>query len=100
MKDDSSAVAKFGIGQPMRRIEDLRFITGAARYVDDRREPGMLHAAFLRSPHAHATLGATGAPPAVIHAVLDAISDWGIKTLDMPLTPQKLWQAINGEDRG
>jgi carbon-monoxide dehydrogenase large subunit len=56
MKDDSFAVARFGIGQPMRRIEDFRFITGQGRYVDDRREAGTLHAVFLRSPHAHARL--------------------------------------------
>lgn len=57
MKDDSSAIARFGIGQPMRRIEDLRFITGRGRYVDDRTEPGMLQAVFLRSPYAHARIG-------------------------------------------
>jgi carbon-monoxide dehydrogenase large subunit len=37
-----------------RRKEDYRFVTGSGRYVDDLRAPGMLHAAFVRSPHAHA----------------------------------------------
>jgi carbon-monoxide dehydrogenase large subunit len=41
-------------GQPTRRKEDQRFITGRGRYVDDLAVPGMLHAAFVRSPHAHA----------------------------------------------
>ena len=50
------ALAKFGIGQPMPRIEDRRFITGQGRYVDDNGEAGLLHAAFLRSPHAHAEI--------------------------------------------
>jgi carbon-monoxide dehydrogenase large subunit len=50
------ALAKFGIGQPMPRIEDRRFITGKGRYVDDTDETGLLHAAFLRSPHAHAEI--------------------------------------------
>ena len=50
------ALAKFGIGQPMPRIEDRRFITGQGRYVDDSGEAGLLHAAFLRSPHAHAEI--------------------------------------------
>jgi len=44
------------VGQPLRRREDLRFITGKGRYVDDIRLPGTLHVAFLRSPHAHARI--------------------------------------------
>src|SRR4051794_14776696 len=51
-----AAAARFGLGQPMRRLEDQRFLTGAGRYVDDDQEPGMLHAAFLRSPHGHAAI--------------------------------------------
>lgn len=49
-------LAKFGIGQPMLRMEDRRFITGAGRYVDDLDEPNLLHAVFLRSTHAHAEI--------------------------------------------
>lgn len=41
-------------GSSTRRKEDYRFVTGDGRYVDDLRVPGMLHAAFVRSPHAHA----------------------------------------------
>ncbi len=44
------------IGLPLARKEDRRFLTGTARYVDDIRLPGMLHAAFVRSPHAHARI--------------------------------------------
>ena len=44
------------IGAPVARKEDLRFLTGRARYVDDVKLPGMLHAAILRSPHAHARI--------------------------------------------
>jgi aerobic carbon-monoxide dehydrogenase large subunit len=47
-------VAKFGIGQPVRRVEDHRFITGQGRYTDDHVPYGCLHALVLRSPHAHA----------------------------------------------
>ncbi|MCU0887557.1 MAG: molybdopterin-dependent oxidoreductase, partial [Rubritepida sp.] len=43
-------------GRPLRRVEDARFLTGAGRYVADLAMPGALHAAFLRSPHAHARL--------------------------------------------
>ena len=45
---------KFGIGQPMRRHEDLRLITGRGRYTDDMVLPRMTHAFVLRSPVAHA----------------------------------------------
>ena len=44
------------IGAPLRRREDVRFITGQGQYLDDISLPGMLHAAILRSPHAHARL--------------------------------------------
>lgn len=43
-------------GASLRRKEDHRFIIGRGRYVDDLRVPGMLHAAFVRSPHAHARI--------------------------------------------
>lgn len=45
------------IGTSIRRQEDTRFLTGRGRYLDDIRIPGMLHAAFVRSPHAHARVG-------------------------------------------
>jgi carbon-monoxide dehydrogenase large subunit len=43
-------------GQPVPRREDARLLTGRGRYVDDVRAPGLLHAAFVRSPVAHARL--------------------------------------------
>ena len=45
-----------GIGARVARKEDRRFITGAGRYVDDMVVPGMKHAAFVRSPYAHAAI--------------------------------------------
>ncbi|PWS35756.1 carbon monoxide dehydrogenase [Falsiroseomonas bella] len=47
---------KFGIGQPVRRKEDVRFLTGKGRYTDDIDMPGQAHLAILRSPHAHARI--------------------------------------------
>ncbi|WP_264656856.1 xanthine dehydrogenase family protein molybdopterin-binding subunit [Azospirillum canadense] len=38
--------------------------------------------------------GAIGAPPAVINALVDALSEYGITHIDMPATPQAVWQAI------
>ena len=45
---------KFGIGQPVRRVEDSRLVTGAGHYTDDHHPPGTAHAVVVRSPHAHA----------------------------------------------
>jgi carbon-monoxide dehydrogenase large subunit len=52
----TEAAASTYIGQPLRRREDFKFITGKGRYVDDIKVPGMLHMAVLRSPHAHAVI--------------------------------------------
>ena len=43
-------------GAQVRRVEDQRLLTGSGRYVDDLRIPGVLHAAFIRSAHAHARI--------------------------------------------
>ena len=45
-----------GIGARVTRKEDRRFVTGLGRYVDDMVLPGMKHAVFVRSPHAHAKI--------------------------------------------
>jgi aerobic carbon-monoxide dehydrogenase large subunit len=45
-----------GIGAPVRRKEDRRFITGKGHYTDDINRPGQTYAFFIRSPHAHATI--------------------------------------------
>lgn len=44
------------IGAPIERNEDPRLLTGRAMFVDDVELPHLLHAAFLRSPHAHARI--------------------------------------------
>ena len=49
---------QFGIGQPVRRVEDRRFITGRGNYVDDINRPRQAHAFMLRSPHSHARIRA------------------------------------------
>jgi carbon-monoxide dehydrogenase large subunit len=52
----------FGASVPRR--EDARLLRGEGRYVDDVKLPGMLHAAFVRSPHAHARIRAVRADAA------------------------------------
>jgi carbon-monoxide dehydrogenase large subunit len=44
------------VGQPLRRREDFKLLTGRGRYVDDIKIQGTLHMAMLRSPHAHADI--------------------------------------------
>jgi aerobic carbon-monoxide dehydrogenase large subunit len=53
------------IGQPVRRKEDLRLVTGQGCYADDVFLPGQLHAVMVRSPHSHARIGAIDATRAM-----------------------------------
>ena len=55
---------KFGIGQPLKRYEDLRLLTGRGRYTDDVALPGTVFAQVLRSPMAHGRLGRVDAAAA------------------------------------
>lgn len=68
--------AKFGRAQPAGRREDLRFLTGAGRYVDDIAPAGALHAVFVRSNLAHGRIATLDLDPARampgVHLVLDA----------------------------
>ncbi len=50
------ATTKFGLAQPVRRVEDPRLLKGMGRYTDDIVLPGMLHGLVLRSPHAAARI--------------------------------------------
>ncbi|HMM74934.1 MAG TPA: xanthine dehydrogenase family protein molybdopterin-binding subunit [Gammaproteobacteria bacterium] len=72
------------VGARIERKQDLRLVTGHGRYTDDLSMPGMLHAAMLRSPHAHARIKAIDVSRARalpgVHAVLtgeDAKRYWG-----------------------
>jgi Aldehyde oxidase and xanthine dehydrogenase, a/b hammerhead domain len=49
-------MSRFKIGDAPNRREDQAFLTGAGRYLDDLAFAGMAHAAFVRSPHAHAEI--------------------------------------------
>ena len=55
---------KFGIGQSVRRTEDVRFVTGQGQYTDDMRFDGEAHTAFARSPHGHAKINSIDASAA------------------------------------
>ena len=51
------------VGRSFPRVEDAALLTGRGRYIDDLGPPGTLHAAILRSPHAHADIVAIDTPP-------------------------------------
>src|SRR4051812_36893176 len=51
-----SVMMKFGVGQPVRRFEDKRLLTGRGHYQDDLTLPRQLWCVFVRSPHAHARI--------------------------------------------
>ncbi|MGQ0653699.1 MAG: xanthine dehydrogenase family protein molybdopterin-binding subunit [Betaproteobacteria bacterium] len=54
------------IGKAVRRVEDLRFLTGAGEFADDLDLPGQLHCAVARSPHPHARIRAIRLPAGII----------------------------------
>lgn len=85
------------LGAPVRRKEDLRFLTGKGNYTDDINRPNQLFAVFVRSPHAHAEIGAidtlkaTRAPGVVAVYTGKDLADaglgglpcgWGVKSKD------------------
>lgn len=75
---------KFGKSQPIKRVEDIRFLTGKGRYVDDIAPEGALVAFFVRSPIAHAEIASMDLSAAReaegVHAVyaLDDLEAMGV----------------------
>ncbi|HSA81621.1 MAG TPA: xanthine dehydrogenase family protein molybdopterin-binding subunit, partial [Geminicoccaceae bacterium] len=70
-------MAKFGVGQPVRRVEDQRFVTGSGRYTDDIDVAGQAYGYVLRSPEAHARINgidvaAAKAAPGVLAVITGA----------------------------
>ncbi|MDW8313600.1 MAG: xanthine dehydrogenase family protein molybdopterin-binding subunit [Rhodovarius sp.] len=72
------------IGAPLRRFEDRRFLTGEGRFVADVEVPGAAWLAVVRSPHAHARLGAITAPAAVRLITAADLAAAGIGRLPCP----------------
>jgi carbon-monoxide dehydrogenase large subunit len=63
--------------------------------------------ARTETPSPHNPLGVKGvgetgtiaSTPAIVNAVMDALRSYGITHLDMPLTPERIWNAIHGQHR-
>ena len=86
------------IGAPIKRREDLRFLTGEGRYVDDFSRPGQTHACFVRSSVAHAAINGVdvskaAAAPGVVQILTGA--DWAADGVGgLPCG----WQVIGKND--
>jgi carbon-monoxide dehydrogenase large subunit len=77
------------VGRPVRRLEDARLLRGSGRFTDDLVLPRMLHATFVRSPHACAVVTAIDAAPALARpGVLAVLTARDIVAHARPLTPQ------------
>jgi carbon-monoxide dehydrogenase large subunit len=73
----AESAARPYVGRPIKRVEDPRLVKGLGTYTDDVRLPGLVHAAILRSPHAHARIlridvGPARAIPGVIAVLTGA----------------------------
>src|SRR3954470_6295037 len=88
----ASPAARY-IGQSVTRKEDKRLLTGHGRYVDDVTMPGMLHAAFLRSEIAKATITAIDTSAACALPGVVAVFTWN----DFDGRFGEAWHAMLGE---
>jgi carbon-monoxide dehydrogenase large subunit len=83
-------MGQFGIGQPVRRFEDRRFLRGEGRFQNDVNLLGEAHGVVLRSPHAHAriraldTLVAKAAPGVLAIFTGDDLAAAGLGTMGVP----------------
>jgi carbon-monoxide dehydrogenase large subunit len=79
------------VGEPVRRVEDARLMTGAAKYLADLTLPGMAHVAILRSPYAHARIKSIDTAKAADHPGVVAVFS-GKDFEHLPALPCA-WQA-------
>ncbi|HLK84659.1 MAG TPA: xanthine dehydrogenase family protein molybdopterin-binding subunit [Xanthobacteraceae bacterium] len=86
------------IGQPVRRKEDLRLVTGKGCYTDDINLPGQAYAVMVRSPHAHARIGAINvAPGMAIPGVLAVLTGRDLLADGLQPIPHKVWSQHPAE---
>src|SRR5690349_2042704 len=95
------------IGSPIERVEDLRFLRGRGEYVADLTRAGMLHAAILRSPVAHARIRAidptqaltiTGVRAVITAAEIGAVPKIPLRLQSSPAT-EPFCQPVIARDR-
>ena len=64
---------RFGAGQPVKRLEDQRLLTGKGQFIDDKPEDGALWLYVLRSPHAHAKISSIDTRAALAMPGVEAV---------------------------
>jgi CO/xanthine dehydrogenase Mo-binding subunit len=64
---------RFGAGQPIKRLEDQRLLTGKGQFIDDKPADGALWLYVLRSPHAHANITSIDTEAAATMAGVEAV---------------------------
>ena len=90
-----------GFGRMLRK-EDVRFVRGKGRYIDDVNLPGMLHAAILRSPYAHARIVSIDTSAAEAHPKVHAVITGAVlETLGLAWMPTMSYdtQAVLATDK-
>ena len=81
-------MAKFGLSQSVRRVEDPRLLTGRGRYTDDISMPGEVVGIVLRSPHAHARITSLDTAPALaVPGVLAVITGADLRAAGLGEVP-------------
>ena len=90
----SSPQAEPLIGQRIKRSEDPRLLTGHGTFVDDIIRPGMLHACFVRSPFARATI--TGIDTSAALAMPGVVAVFTAQDLNPDV--REAWHAVAGKD--
>lgn len=95
---ESGAGVKFGVGQPVPRLEDPRFVTGRGSFTDDLSVPGEAWMAFHRSPYAHGRIVAVDVSPALRAAgVITAYTGKDVQALaSLPCVAEGRLQDLNG----
>jgi carbon-monoxide dehydrogenase large subunit len=94
-------MAKFGLSQSVRRVEDPRLLLGAGRYTDDIALEGQVHGYVLRSPHAHARLASVDATAArAMPGVLAVLTGADLLAMGVGELPCAIpMKNIDGTDR-
>jgi aerobic carbon-monoxide dehydrogenase large subunit len=80
-----------GIGAPLRRVEDRRFLLGRGRFVADIELPGALHCVLVRSPHAHANIRKIDTAAAAASPGVAAVFTGSDMAADGVLPMRPLW---------
>ncbi len=90
--EDGQLLSASYMDYAMPRAHDMSHIEGMFNIVPSKTNPLGVKGA--------GEAGATGAPPAIVGAVVDALKDLGIRHIDMPMTPERVWRAIEAAKKG